>query len=424
MNIEQNHTQDNLAPEQSSGWTTLSTAGVVICALLIFLYPNGYVLGTIILLVISITAGFYKKLTWHKNLTLLAIAIIIFTIPHIISLIQASGDISSVKKAARGIPLLLAGAFLIRFKPKQQFVYASFSLSLIIAFIIMLNEQMTGFDRNNYAEFNINPLMIAIVAVISFTLPNIHTNNIKLRILTYSGLLLGASTVIISSSKGAALALLTVVLIFLLMPSNFKRVSKKAYAGIICLLVLGTIALTSIGSNPLSSRFSDASQNFITHMNSNSEDQKSSTSIRLELWKGVLVLLSEKPIFGYGTFPAQKRMLELYDEGDLPKYMRRYTQTHFHSIYFQALGNRGVFGLFTVILLLLIPGYILLKNKLINPTYSLSGLLVIVSYMISGIGDVALSSTLASITYFMLMTLCISQVSNYKNTALYAKANT
>ncbi|QUM87904.1 O-antigen ligase family protein [Moritella sp. 36] len=410
--------------KSQSKWITTSTIGVILCALLLFLYPKGYILGTVILLVISITAGFYKKLTWHKNLTLLAITIIIFTIPHIISLIQASGDISSVKKAARGIPLLLVGAFLIRFKPKQKFVYASFSLSLIIAFIIMVNEQMTGFSRDNYAGFNINPLMIAIVAVMSFTLPNIHTNNIKLRILTYSGLILGATTIIMSESKGAFLALLTVLLIFLCMPSNLKRVSKKAYAGIICLLVLGSIAVMSIGTNnPLVSRVSDASRNFITHIeNPNSDEKESSTSIRLELWKGALVLLSEKPIFGYGTFPAHKRMGELYDEGYLAKYMGKYTQTHFHSMYFQALGNRGLFGLSTVILLLLIPGYILLKHKLINPTYSLSGLLVIISYIVTGIADVSLSSTSASSTYFVLILLCVSQVSAYKVEAHPAKA--
>jgi len=426
MKTEQNHTQDNLAQAPSSGWATASTAGVMICAALLFLYPKGYILGTAVLIVISITAGFNKKLTWHKNLTLLAIAIILFIIPHIISLIQASGDIDSIKKAARGIPLLLAGAFLIRFKPKQQFVYASFSLSLIISFIIMVSEQMTGFNRGHYAGFNLNPLMIAIVAVISFTLPNIHTNSIKLRILTYSGLFLGAATIIMSGSKGPVLALLTVVLIFLFMPSNLKRVSKKKYASIICLLLLGSIVIMSIGTNDsLVSRVSDASRNFITHIeNPNSDEKESSTSIRLELWKGALILAQEKPIFGYGRLQAHERMQSLYNEGYLASYMNEFDDAHFHSIYFQALGNRGLFGLFTVILLLLIPGYILLKNKRINPTYTLSGLLVIVSYIVTGIGDVSLSSTLPSITYFILTTLCISQVSDYKHTALYTKANT
>jgi len=419
----------DILKSKASKWITASTVGVSFCALLLFLYPKGYTLGSAILLIISITAGFNKKLTWHKNLTLLAIAFVIFTIPHIISLAQASGDISSLKKAARGIPTLLVAALLIRCKPNQQTVYASFAISLIIAFIIMINEQISGFDRGDYAGFNLNPLMTAIVAVIAFTLPNIHTNNIKLRILIYTGLFLGVATVNMSGSKGPILALLVVGIVFLFIPSasqhyeNTKNSSNKKYSKIIGLLFLVGIVITSIDTNStLFSRTSMAVQNLVSHLEKpSSESQESSTSIRLELWKGSLVLLSEKPIFGYGTLQAQKRMGELYDEGYLAKYMDRYTQTHFHSMYFQALGNRGIFGLLTVILLLLIPGYILLKNKLINPTYSLSGLLVIISYIITGIADVSLSSTSASSTYFILIVLCVSQVSYYKDKELCAK---
>lgn len=412
-----------------SKWITASTIGVISCALLLFLYPKGYILGSAILLIISITAGFYKQLTWHKNLTLLAIAFVVFTIPHVISLVQASGDISSVKKAARGIPTLLAAALLIRCKPKQQAIYASFATGLIIAFIIMLNEQISGFDRGDYAGFHLNPLMIAIVAVVAFLLPNIHANNIRLRILTYTGLCLGAATVIMSDSKGPVLALLVVALVFLCIPSglnhsaNKKTTSSKKYSRLIGLVLLAGIVITSIGTNSiLFSRISMSAQNLISHLEQpNSKTQESSTAIRLELWKGSLVLLSEKPIFGYGTLQAQKRMGELYDEGYLAKYMNSNTKTHFHSMYFQALGNRGIFGLLTVIILLLIPGYILLKNKSINPTYSVSGLLVIISYIITGIADVPLSSSTSSATYFILIVLCVSQVSDYKDKERYAK---
>ncbi|WP_083849966.1 O-antigen ligase family protein [Moritella dasanensis] len=409
-------TQNNVTQDISSRWITVSTIGVMFYAILLFLYPKGYILGSVILLVLSIAAGWCKKLTWHKNLTLLAIAFVMFTIPHIISFLQETGDMSSIKKAARGIPLLLAAALLIRFKPKQQAIYASFAISLIIAFIIMINEQVIGFERGDYAGFNLNPLMTAIVAVIAFILPSIHTNSIKLRILAYTGICLGVLTVIMSGSKGPFLGLLIVILVFIFMPSRDKPSSNKKYIRFIILSLMGLIMVASMGTNnELFSRTSMAIHNLTSHFeNPSSESQISSTAIRLELWKGALVLATEKPIFGYGMTQAQERMGELYEQGYLAKYMGTFTKTHFHSMYFQALGNRGLFGLFTVLFLLIIPTYILLKNKLVNPTYSLSGLLVIISYIITGIADVSLSSTLASSTYFILIIIGVSQVSIYK----------
>lgn len=392
---------------------TISTAGVMLTAITLFLYPKGYILGTVFLLIISLIAGANKQLSWHRNLSLLTIAMLIFILPHALELLQESGHISDIKKAARGIPLLLAGALLIRFKPKQQFVYASFSISLIIAFIIMINEQMTGFNRSDYAGFNINPLMIAIVAVIAFILPSINSRNIWFRVLTYTAFTLGVSTLVMAQSKGPVLGLFSVVLVFSLTPLKSIFSTKRKHILILWLLLLSSVAITSIGTNSaLLSRVSIASQNIILHVEKpNSESKVSSTAIRLELWKGALILASEKPYFGYGTFEAKKRMQELFNEGRLASFMQAYTDTHFHSIYFQALGNRGIFGLLTVLLMLLIPAYILFTNRLVNPSYSLSGLLVITSYTVTGIADVSLSATTSSITYFILIIICISQVS-------------
>ena len=107
---------------------------------------------------------------------------------------------------------------------------------------------------------------------------------------------------------------------------------------------------------------------------------------------------------------ANQRMHELVDEGKIASYMSKYASIHFHSIYFNALGYNGVFGLITILLLLIIPAYILVKNRMNNPLVAFSGILVIINYAVVGAADVALTSTLPYITYIFLMTICVSLV--------------
>ena len=104
-------------------------------------------------------------------------------------------------------------------------------------------------------------------------------------------------------------------------------------------------------------------------------------------------------------------MVELVEEGKIAPYAKHYAKKHFHSIYFEALGNQGLVGLVSIFIALLLPLYIFIKNRANNPKIALGGILVITNYAIAGLSDTALTSTLPSITYFMLMALCISQVS-------------
>jgi len=137
----------------------------------------------------------------------------------------------------------------------------------------------------------------------------------------------------------------------------------------------------------------------------------SSSTIRLELWKGSLLLAAEKPFFGYGKLAARDRMLELIKEGKIAPYAKKYAEKHFHSIYFEALGCQGLIGLISILLVLLLPLYIFIKNWTNNPQVALAGSLIVTNYAIAGLSDTVLTSTLPAITYVMLMVLCVSQVS-------------
>ena len=104
-------------------------------------------------------------------------------------------------------------------------------------------------------------------------------------------------------------------------------------------------------------------------------------------------------------------MLKLIKEGKIAPYAKKYAEKHFHSIYFEALGCQGLVGLISILLVLLLPLYIFIKNWTNNPQMALAGILIVTNYAIAGLSDTVLTSTLPAITYVMLMVLCVSQVS-------------
>lgn len=392
-------------------------------------------------MLMAMTAGYYKQLCWHKNLTLLSIAFLIFCFPHLVNLVQGTTDFHYVKKAIRVLPLLIITAFLLKNKPHKKSIYLAFMLGLIICFIGMLHAQLTGLDRQDVLGYNSIPLMIAAVAILSFVLPQSNSHCTLLKFSVYLTFTLTVATVVLSQSKGAALSLLAVVFIFsvLSFPKSIKNIV------ILWLLLFMSAGLTTqLTNNALINRINAASKNITTHLNKTTEHDNSSlgtsskdrvaqgstaqrtaptvqvksgrattgtsSTIRMELWKGALLLTAEKPIFGYGKIAARSRMQELIAEGKIASYVKPFTQVHFHSIYFEALGTQGLTGLFAVLFVLLTPLYIFIKDRANNPKIALSGILIIVNYAIAGLGDTALSSTLPTISYFMLMVLCVSQI--------------
>ena len=400
-----------------------ATLAVSLFAVCLFSFEKGYIVGTIALMLCSLVAAYHKQLAWHSGLTLLGVAFILVLTPHIINLIQGTSDLDDIKKAARGIPLLLVAAFLAYNKPKQSIVYLALTSALIICFVFMLRMNLEGYPRRYLDGFNINPLMMSVTAVLAFILPKTNSQNKYLRLVVYSVFTLTVSSVVMSQSKGPFLALLSVLTVFsccALLRHNKVFTTTKLNVVVLWLLLIASAVVTSSQINDgLISRISLASKEIaaeVAEANSSKQPtirlelEDSSEGVRIELWRGASILASEKPLFGYGKKMANQRMAELVNEGKLAPYMAKHSGLHFHSIYFNALGYNGVFGLITILLLLIIPAYILVKNRMNNPLVAFSGILVIINYAVVGAADVALTSTLPYITYIFLMTICVSLV--------------
>lgn len=406
----------SLSNDSQSKWLIASTVGVCLYPILLFLFPKGYIVSTSILILMAMVAGYYKQLSWNKNLTLLSLVFIAFSFPHLVNLIQETTDLRHVTKVLRGLPLLLVAAFLVKHNPNKKSINIAFIFALTTCFIIMLHAQMTGLNRKDVAGHNTIPLMISTAALLAFLLPQSNSHNKLLKYAVYITFALTISAITISQSKGVMLSTLVIMFVF----SLFTIRKYKNNLLILWLLLIISISATSaFNNNALMNRINTASKNVSLAVNKSIEQKSwaptSSSTIRLELWKGALLLAAEKPLFGYGKIAARIRMVELVEEGEIAPYAKYYAKKHFHSIYFEALGNQGLVGLLSIFVALLLPLYIFITRWANNPKVALSGILIITNYAVAGLTDTALTSTLPSITYFMLMVLCVSQVSPPNN---------
>ncbi|SGY98535.1 O-antigen ligase family protein [Moritella viscosa] len=428
----------SLPNNTQSKWLLASTIGVCLYPVLLFLFPKGYIVSTTILTLMAVVAGYYKQLSWNRSLTLLSLAFIAFSFPHLVNLIQETTDMRHVKKILRGLPLLLVAAFLVKNNPDKKIIHWAFIFGLIICFIGMLNAQITGLDRSDVLGNNVIPLMVSAAALLAFLLPQSNSKNKLLKYTVYATFSLTISAIVLSQSKGVTLSALATILVFSVL--TFRQ--SKSNIFILWVLLISAIGATSLFNNDaLIKRINIASKNVTLAVNKTIEQdtvrttknttsivnkstekkitptQKkswapaSSSTIRFELWKGSLLLAAEKPFFGYGKLAARDRMLELIKEGKIAPYAKKYAEKHFHSIYFEALGCQGLIGLISILLVLLLPLYIFIKNWTNNPRVALAGILIVTNYAIAGLSDTVLTSTLPAITYVMLMLLCVSQVS-------------
>jgi len=250
-------------------WSTLSAIGSCILILCLYSFEKGYIIGSSILLLICILAGFKQQLSWHKNLTLLAAAFIISLLPYIINSIQDFSNLTALKKAARGLPFLLIAAFWITFKPKKEVFYTAFAVALIISFAIMLNSYLAGFYRVYQQGFSINSLLLSVVACVGLLLPQTLKQNIKLRTLIYLAVTITMASIIIAQSKAPLLTLVAIMMIFSVY--TFKK-SRKNILTLWLLLIFSATTTLLLTDNKLLNRINASAENTSVYIETDNKE--------------------------------------------------------------------------------------------------------------------------------------------------------
>lgn len=406
----------------------------LIFSILLFSFPKGYMVGAILLFVTSCYLGFKTQFKWHRNLSFYMLAVTLFFIPYIVNLLQGTTQLRDLDNISRLLFFGVIGAYWLVTKPDSRVISVGLCISLTIISIVFFDTYITGFDRGlGVMGFNVIPLTTVIVAIIAFLLPRLNDRNHMIRKCIYASFMLGISSIVISLTKGTLLAMICVLIVYSLctIRQSWKRVSLLWLLMLISIFI--TSALTNSGLLSRVNQSSSSVSRYIQQKESAREIKevkdiktaiqqdvvneesvvRSSSTIRIEMWKSAALLSQEKPFFGYGNSKANERVIEFIRLGRIESYVKGHMgkNYHFHSIYFDSLGKRGFSGLVSTLLLLLIPLYIFIRNRHNEPEYALSGSLVIISFMVAGLSDMSMLSRMPIIVFGVLVILCIANVS-------------
>ncbi|MCL9780366.1 O-antigen ligase family protein [Vibrio sp. S4M6] len=141
-----------------------------------------------------------------------------------------------------------------------------------------------------------------------------------------------------------------------------------------------------------------------------------STGGRLELWKASIEAFKRSPLFGLTYSQRDKLNKQLYDEGQVGKWVTTVQRGHAHNQYFEMLASNGILGVIGFIGMLFIPAMIFFSQY--NKTKSMAsyiGVIFVMGWIIFGITEVPLSANVISSFYGFILSiaLAITRVEKY-----------
>lgn len=138
-----------------------------------------------------------------------------------------------------------------------------------------------------------------------------------------------------------------------------------------------------------------------------------SIGVRVEMWMDSIKMFKVSPIIGIGISDFKNRNKELVSQGVL-KPRREFG--HAHSIYFNILATTGLLGFIGLLFFVFwLPLKFFLKiwrntESTVLKFYSLSGIILISSFMVFGLTESWLSRNPFVRTYLILMVLFMSSI--------------
>lgn len=157
--------------------------------------------------------------------------------------------------------------------------------------------------------------------------------------------------ILLSSRSG----LLGLIVVFLWSLFHSLIIEKRIRKTIFLLFSYLLIMFIQTQSNALNQRIS----NIETKTNSSSISPNGSFNQRKFIYLNIHKLILKSPIIGYGTGDVKEELDSFYQENNT--YFEKYLNAH--NQYFQTLLSIGIIGLIPLLLMLIIPTYLSIKNN-------------------------------------------------------------
>jgi O-antigen ligase len=254
-------------------------------------------------------------------------------------------------------PLLAAAllVWLLRYPPGVRVFWVAVCCGSLGAGSIALHERLVlgksraSNDLNAIPFGNLSLLLggLSLLALL-WCLRRGHARSLMLSCLALLAGLSGILGSLLSGTRGGWLALPFLLVLWFrtsrdLLPNVWRYIS----VGLVALVITGAALLPGSNVAPRLAEAVSEAQQFLAG------EARGSVGLRLEMWRGGVMLWSEKPLLGYGEGGVVGRIHALIADGQLSPRIQRFDQLHSDII--DTAARRGLVGVAMLLMLYGVP---------------------------------------------------------------------
>ncbi|GLR64365.1 O-antigen ligase family protein [Marinospirillum insulare] len=356
--------------------------------------PSGYSIGFALLLLASFTL-LWRKPAFHLQAEdkLIMAVIASYSLILITQLLMDGASIRELDRPSRFLFSLPVILYVIAYPPKLASLFAGLILGSILTGgwaawqKLFLNVERAGGYTNTIQFGNIS-ILLGFFCLAGLGWASIQPRAKAWMALLVLGALLGVLGSLLSGSRGGWIGL--PFLFFILYRAYGRDLTFKIKFVILSMVFIFISAIYLLPQTGVKERVSQAVENIRDY--TVGDNKHTSVGLRLDMWKGALNLISEKPISGWGWGGYKERMQELVDEKDFPQFAADH---HTHNEYLDNYGKRGLLGLVSLLALYLVP-FSLFARHLTNSNIEIRSLATMGALLPVAFMDFGLTQTFFS----------------------------
>lgn len=384
---------------------------------------SGYSISPIALSVFGlgyVIYSFYKKQKWRISADekQLIYSYAFYCGLILISFVVNQGRINELEPPTKIFFLLTLLPFFSRFPIKLSTLLYSIPAGGIVAGIVALFDRFYWHAEQAYAlrimhiqggDIAMSLGMFSLVCGIYF----FTKKQSKSMLFCIAGSLMGMLGSILSTARGGWIGVpLVLGAIFWIYR---KQLPKKFFVSLLACFVAVIGITASIPKTKIMARVNAAEQEITGYMSDKKGAGSTSVGARFEMWKSAVIMIQEKPIFGWGKLGATQERKAHAKQGLVSPVIAQFS--HAHNQYLDDFTKRGALGFIALLSIFLVPLRFFWKNSTGIPEIKIVatlGVVHVISFMCYSLSQGIFIHNSGYLFYFFLVVVFYAVMMSFK----------
>ncbi|MGJ7493302.1 O-antigen ligase family protein [Variovorax sp. ZT4R33] len=346
------------------GWRLTASAAAFLFPALSIAVANGYSVAAVFLLVGALAAlpTWWNKPLEPRTVWGLVAAFLLMAAVWQVDGLRSHGGWRSVDKPIKFLIVLPCLFFLLRFPPRQAWLWAGIACGAVAAGLRALYEVLwlhlpRAEGAINAIQFGDLSLLLGLMSIVGLMMWRPPQRPRVWAVLLAAGAAMGLLGSLLSQARGGWLALVLLVPAMVAIKARFLDRRYLLISGLIALL-LGA-ALVSLAARQLGERLERARLEVDVYETTGNAE--SSVGQRLAHWKAAWHMGLEKPLVGWSQQGYETEKKRMVAAGQVHPFVLKFS--HAHNEFLDAFAKRGLVGLAALLLLYGVPLLIFWPRK-------------------------------------------------------------